>query len=245
MLLPIVTKVTGGSSPHTRGARRGAPGSRRLTGDHPRIRGEHVRVDPSGQPGGGSSPHTRGAPSPISAEANGTRIIPAYAGSTGPSCSPAPTARDHPRIRGEHEALHPRRPDGRGSSPHTRGAQRGRRESHDSGRIIPAYAGSTPPWFIGTAGSSDHPRIRGEHGPSGRIPHADRGSSPHTRGALHPTRRHRPRPRIIPAYAGSTAARRPRTGRGPDHPRIRGEHGLGGGGGLLDLGSSPHTRGAP
>ena len=49
---------------------------------------------------------------------------------------------------------------------------------------------------------------------------------------------------IIPAYAGSTAGVRPGTGGGPDHPRIRGEHG-----GRAELvpawpGSSPHTRGA-
>ena len=49
---------------------------------------------------------------------------------------------------------------------------------------------------------------------------------------------------IIPAYAGSTRARRRRCGAARDHPRIRGEHPhrllLGEGG----EGSSPHTRGA-
>ena len=54
--------------------------------------------------------------------------------------------------------------DGSGSSPHTRGARpRGGRGGVVS-RIIPAYAGSTyrpgPLWHL----SSDHPRIRGEHG---------------------------------------------------------------------------------
>ena len=71
-----------------------------------------------------------------------------------------------------------------------------------------------------------------------------RGSSPHTRGALHPTRRHRPRPRIIPAYAGSTSTPGIGCPPRPDHPRIRGEHHRGIGHGKRPVGSSPHTRGA-
>ena len=51
--------------------------------------------------------------------------------------------------------------------------------------------------------------------------------------------------RIIPAYAGSTWRRR-RPGRGwSDHPRIRGEHLQQSMGAVDDVGSSPHTRGAP
>ena len=73
--------VLGGSSPHTRGARLGAPrtplrgriipayaGStspsnspRERSGDHPRIRGEHERVSIRETLSPGSSPHTRGA----------------------------------------------------------------------------------------------------------------------------------------------------------------------------------------
>ena len=59
---------------------------------------------------------------------------------------------------------------------------------------------------------------------SGSRSHPRAGSSPHTRGA-------RPRAsvlsvelRIIPAYAGSTFARRNVSRRDQDHPRIRGEH---------------------
>ena len=95
-------RMRGGSSPHTRGARRlnaehhhririipayagstvKAANRSRSTKDHPRIRGEHPST--SGQIGGdaGSSPHTRGAPGLCRCRIGRRRIIPAYAGST-------------------------------------------------------------------------------------------------------------------------------------------------------------------
>ena len=51
--------------------------------DHPRIRGEHGDIGMRGVDGVGSSPHTRGAPMRRPARPTPTRIIPAYAGSTG------------------------------------------------------------------------------------------------------------------------------------------------------------------
>ena len=72
-----------------------------------------------------------------------------------------------------------------------------------------------------------------------------RGSSPHTRGALHDRVGGPHRPGIIPAYAGSTRVGPPGVAGPGDHPRIRGEHYfIGGAEHGLD-GSSPHTRGAP
>ncbi|ERH20054.1 hypothetical protein HMPREF0043_00183 [Actinobaculum sp. oral taxon 183 str. F0552] len=53
-----------------------------------------------------------------------------------------------------------------------------------------------------------------------------------------------PRRRIIPAYAGSTLAAARRWPSVWDHPRIRGEHWLGGPIWRKYAGSSPHTRGA-
>ena len=93
-----------------------------------------------------------------------------------------------------------------------------------TGRIIPAYAGSTRRRRVEEKAEADHPRIRGEHRSILETRSRYCGSSPHTRGA-------RPRRgggflaiRIIPAYAGSTTSSRARAvGRG-DHPRIRGEH---------------------
>ena len=70
------------------------------------------------------------------------------------------------------------------------------------------------------------------------------GSSPLARGARRFRKGTRCRVGIIPACAGSTAARRPRSRPRRDHPRLRGEHivsalVLGG-----DEGSSPLARGA-
>ena len=112
-----------------------------------------------------------------------------------------------------------------GSSPHTRGARRLRGEAHDR--------------------RTDHPRIRGEHG-SGDAPRRQTsGSSPHTRGARLMTAWTRGSPRIIPAYAGSTAGDGGGYEGGGDHPRIRGEHDSGCCRRACRPGSSPHTRGAP
>ena len=152
-----------GSSPHTRGApsatssstlrRRIIPayagstvvqaafgGDRR---DHPRIRGEHTRISGSNHTKPGSSPHTRGAPDAERGEGLLERIIPAYAGSTCCSFEAAPTAWDHPRIRGEHAVTGPAESPGPGSSPHTRGAPPEAARQDGLSRIIPAYAGST------------------------------------------------------------------------------------------------------
>ena len=177
------SRVTTGSSPHSRGAHqlvvdvRPDPGiipafagstSRRepraaRTRDHPRIRGEHSRPGTSPCTRGGSSPHSRGARIDGYPRETSARIIPAFAGSTAAIPSASSSARDHPRIRGEHSTLVgvvARRP---GSSPHSRGARRVgcRRYVHDG--IIPAFAGSTLPRLLEDGLGQDHPRIRGEH----------------------------------------------------------------------------------
>ena len=234
-----------GSSPHTRGALLTAvdvdgggriipayagstpsaspkPASHR---DHPRIRGEHFSLFLSGVVAGGSSPHTRGARRRRRGRLGRPWIIPAYAGSTLPR--------------------HRRQRTVRGSSPHTRGAPQKVRADIPQRRIIPAYAGSTTTPFLESFQSTDHPRIRGEHGGPERDAPGAEGSSPHTRGAPSATHISSQSWRIIPADAGSTLPGMPATQDTTDHPRIRGEH-LGGGAVMrIEGGSSPHTRGAP
>ena len=172
----------------------------------------------------GSSPHTRGAPNAASLCHEAFGIIPAYAGSTSSIASPTRSARDHPRIRGEHVAadlLHR--------------AQAG---------IIPAYAGSTKDPHVLHIRRRDHPRIRGEHEPPADGDVEPIGSSPHTRGARHRAPYPAPEPRIIPAYAGSTVPAPTSTKGFADHPRIRGEHVHVRQLPVREMGSSPHTRGA-
>ena len=233
-----------GSSPHTRGARPPRPGKTPASGiipayagstktgrrdgqrqrDHPRIRGEHSESTTISLTISGSSPHTRGAPDRRQAGQSCDGIIPAYAGSTEDVNAFQLGLRDHPRIRGEHFWVWLIWEASWGSSPHTRGARAFLGEGDMSGRIIPAYAGSTSPWSAPSSRAPDHPRIRGEH-VRVAVVGCEAG--------------------IIPAYAGSTA-------RGvwvgacrADHPRIRGEHSGFAAIGKCAAGSSPHTRGAP
>ena len=176
------------------------------TADHPRIRGEHVPASFVSSSGNGSSPHTRGAPVRGEHERYVVRIIPAYAGSTHQLTCWLSARPDHPRIRGEHRDDMVGDETGDGSSPHTRGAPRQRTAPAERERIIPAYAGSTRSREQTQARGADHPRIRGEHLPSVSQSPTFRGSSPHTRGALPRDFQGDRRGRIIPAYAGSTAA---------------------------------------
>ena len=126
----------------------------------------------------------------------------------------------------------------------TRGARDMAEASASGLEIIPAYAGNTTSSRPTGYRCSDHPRIRGEHAAWFVTSDGYRGSSPHTRGA-HPRHYGRTnKPRIIPAYAGSTSRRAPPSGLSSDHPRIRGEHPFNYIGNFSVSGSSPHTRGA-
>ena len=254
----------GWRSPHTRGARGQALrrlGPRRIipayagstapvrTGnavgsDHPRIRGEHDRQRVDRAVDAGSSPHTRGARGADHPADARRRIIPAYAGSTAPSCTTRSRTRDHPRIRGEHARFPIAAKPDNGSSPHTRGAPLNNGAAHRVAQIIPAYAGSTQSSSPDSSLSGDHPRIRGEHNRRARCVPGPSGSSPHTRGARKPPCPRAARGRIIPAYAGSTSGSRRGRCRTPDHPRIRGEHSRDDPEPIKPPGSSPHTRGA-
>ena len=92
----------GGSSPHTRGARRRVLAGYRELEDHPRIRGEHASTHSSVCGSRGSSPHTRGALPDVHGRHRRQGIIPAYAGSTPADQRRTQDRPDHPRIRGEH-----------------------------------------------------------------------------------------------------------------------------------------------
>ena len=172
--------------------------------DHPRIRGEHRPRGFRSAPGPGSSPHTRGALCRSLLTVSVSRIIPAYAGSTGRRSTGCCGCRDHPRIRGEHRLDIPWPQAMQGSSPHTRGAHLHPIDIGFQLRIIPAYAGSTRTSQDPCAANRDHPRIRGEHKTFSRIWNSTSGSSPHTRGAHPAASHHALEERIIPAYAGST-----------------------------------------
>ena len=152
------------------------------------------------------------------------RIIPAYAGSTVCAWVSSFSAKDHPRVCGEHQARIVQTPPSAGSSPRMRGAPAGQKHGAKREGIIPAYAGSTsavsPQW----SASGDHPRVCGEHIILGFTPSCYPGSSPRMRGAQAAEITVTPQTRIIPAYAGSTGSRDHCDPTDADHPRVCGEH---------------------
>ena len=112
-------------------------------GDHPRMCGEHWTAPGTRQPSLGSSPHVRGAQRQFRYHKLPSGIIPACAGST--HCPPTHlvSARDHPRMCGEHDGVQAILTTDKGSSPHVRGAHDTKHPTVRGRGIIPACAGST------------------------------------------------------------------------------------------------------
>ena len=162
-IFTIVALTAGGSSPHARGAHAAEEGRNVLFGiipacagstrllayasiqnwDHPRMRGEHICSVSLSASTIGSSPHARGAPPSTVTIPRSGGIIPACAGSTVTAAEFFAEAWDHPRMRGEHRKYSAIQIASAGSSPHARGAQKGREGVGERLGIIPACAGST------------------------------------------------------------------------------------------------------
>ncbi len=178
-----------GSSPRSRGPRRGdrdlrrrarfipafagttyrprfAPARRSV---HPRVRGDHV-PDADGQAHRtGSSPRSRG-PHPIApCRRPVARFIPAFAGTTCAATGVRRTATVHPRVRGDH---------------------------------VPATLAGRK--------SAVHPRVRGDHLSGTADMDLYVGSSPRSRGPQGGERSRRLQRRFIPAFAGTTTTARTR-----------------------------------
>ena len=152
-----------GSSPLTRGKRRGIPAragggglipahagkTRRrfrrsyVMGAHPRSRGENGGCQVLSGFVLGSSPLTRGKPLQVLAHRVEGGLIPAHAGKT--TIRSARSARPwaHPRSRGENTTTANPITSGSGSSPLTRGKLSDARLDRERGGLIPAHAGKT------------------------------------------------------------------------------------------------------
>ena len=151
-------------------------------------------------------------------------IIPAYAGNTNSANPKGFSARDHPRICGEHFTYRDGLTTLQGSSPHMRGTLVEQVTPCGIDGIIPAYAGNTLGCPCPCESDGDHPRICGEH-PYRIIPiPEDMGSSPHMRGTLKLGGSGVSNGGIIPAYAGNTCMPNSILHHLRDHPRICGEH---------------------
>ena len=214
-------------------------------GDHPRVCGEHHPAKEAASLGGGSSPRMRGAPVDLLERGVAPGIIPAYAGSTSPPRAARGSGRDHPRVCGEHLKKPHWHVMLTGSSPRMRGAPPAALTRLLNRRIIPAYAGSTSSRGGRTSRARDHPRVCGEHRATSTSYASWLGSSPRMRGARRQDEHGRAERGIIPAYAGSTAARWRRSTTRWDHPRVCGEHRGPESRRTRPGGSSPRMRGAP
>ena len=212
-----------GSSPHMRGAR---------------VEGHRLIGDP------GSSPRMRGAPCLTISPSCWSGIIPAYAGSTYRHRHKRLPARDQPRVCGEHFQQMHGVVSAAGSSPRMRGALCYGTITYLRYGIIPAYAGSTFMGSVTHLSRRDHPRVCGEHAVPAAVPLITQGSSPRMRGAQVHRALRRHVAGIIPAYAGSTCARRCGFRAPGDHPRVCGEHSVASFRWSRAAGSSPRMRGA-
>ena len=232
-----------GSSPLTRGKRRGGARRVRLAVAHPRSRGENRRHRRPTGVSGGSSPLTRGKLQQAARPARRRGLIPAHAGKTAMKPKCRSQSRAHPRSRGENGSWGNRRRAVRGSSPLTRGKPVDLHERERDLRLIPAHAGKTFPGPSGGFQVGAHPRSRGENSRVSSPSRDQAGSSPLTRGKRGPGRVRRDRQGLIPAHAGKTRAAGD-GGRAPGaHPRSRGENPMRGDDLSVHLGSSPLTRG--
>ena len=161
----------------------------------------------------GSSPLTRGK------RAHGLRLalqpglIPAHAGKTRPWSPSCPSARAHPRSRGENHLLDGSNVVVRGSSPLTRGKPLVLVLSVWVTGLIPAHAGKTGALEALEEAIAAHPRSRGENPPSSGGGGFPLGSSPLTRGKRPPPQGEPLTHRLIPAHAGKTSSTA-ETGRG-------------------------------
>ena len=192
--------------------------------DHPRVCGEHSVVPLALESSAGSSPRMRGTLGVGVRRNVGNGIIPAYAGNTIVTFAQWTTARDHPRVCGEHGLAATARWGRTGSSPRMRGTLRKGRHQRLQFGIIPAYAGNTKRHGKTTLRPWDHPRVCGEHPRRMGVRHVRGGSSPRMRGTLALRPAARGVGGIIPAYAGNTIHRRICKHHGRDHPRVCGEH---------------------
>ncbi len=215
---------TAGSSPRTRGTPRPIRASaavRRFipayTGNsrdnrvsrapgsvHPRVHGELAVAVGEERPAPGSSPRTRGTLAGGDRRTARGRFIPAYTGN-----SPAPHIRPsrfsvHPRVHGELQWCGSPSPRSAGSSPRTRGTPTAPPNIRRIPRFIPAYTGNSLRVPTGADLPAVHPRVHGELSETASPTICPIGSSPRTRGTLHPRPRRIGRGRFIPAYTGNS-----------------------------------------
>ena len=151
-------------------------------------------------------------------------IISADAGNTTRTRSRRSARPDHPRGCMEHDSPIRFQCTHWGSSPRMQGTPKQIIANSNTGRIIPADAGNTPPPAHAGRPEPDHPRGCGEHTVVLIRQCSGVGSSPRMRGTRSPHNADGTTLRIIPADAGNTDYPAFGSLSARDHPRGCGEH---------------------
>ena len=212
---------------------------------HPRVGGENAVLGLDQSLKYGSSPRGRGKRRRLRRAGGSRRLIPAWAGKTASAGEQFGGEQAHPRVGGENALRRRGSLNEGGSSPRGRGKRSGLDGRGGGDRLIPAWAGKTPPGTTAHENPRAHPRVGGENSGGWMSPRTGKGSSPRGRGKLSLTDALRNTGRLIPAWAGKTQPHRgrPRTQRA--HPRVGGENRSDDGAYLAQPGSSPRGRGKP
>ena len=178
---------------------------------HPRSRGENVLAIKRAAFHRGSSPLTRGKRTGGRAACPLRGLIPAHAGKTTACPAARPAGRAHPRSRGENSISGLIVDRATGSSPLTRGKHCARFRAPPVLGLIPAHAGKTSTRSLRSPISRAHPRSRGENYEAHALAIQTGGSSPLTRGKLRISPGTSRPLGLIPAHAGKTTSRQPRS----------------------------------
>ena len=190
---------------------------------HPRAGGENRQRVEGADATAGSSPRRRGKPGTMTTRPASSRLIPARAGKTISSWS---------------FLL-----DEAGSSPRGRGKRLANQGGLALLRLIPARAGKTRPVTAKTSPNTAHPRAGGENTTFESSRRWGIGSSPRGRGKRRERLGRASIPGLIPARAGKTLTRPPRSRTRRAHPRAGGENRPATTTGTCSAGSSPRGRG--
>ena len=174
-----------------------------------------------------------------------TRLIPAWAGKTPSRALGARSRWAHPRVGGENFGVDCDDDVRAGSSPRGRGKLALAFFFIAVLRLIPAWAGKTCGPTRRSRLAAAHPRVGGENMLIGRLDGLHEGSSPRGRGKRDMLWQQAGRTGLIPAWAGKTAPRSPRSRLAPAHPRVGGENVEGCDRFAGFPGSSPRGRGKP
>ena len=166
------------------------------------MRGEEDESGTAALQAFGSPPHARGRVECLPVRPRAVRITPACAGKSRPTAARPTAAPDHPRMRGEEEAIVSEVKNSGGSPPHARGRDDRACPSGLHRRITPACAGKSKTVLVKIHYPTDHPRMRGEEGTPITHHYYHSGSPPHARGRGASQRRPVFEIRITPACAG-------------------------------------------